>query len=61
MAGSRGLLLLRDTLLLAKRMAPVPSPFAAGGEGAALDGLIDEATRREAAEEAISMTTALLV
>jgi len=52
---------LRDTLLLAKRLAPARSPFAAAEEGAALDSLIDEAARQEAAEEAASMTTALLV
>jgi HD-like signal output (HDOD) protein len=52
---------LRDTLLLAKRLAPVRSPFAAAEEGAVLASLIDEGARREAADEAASMTTALLV
>ncbi|MYM21696.1 HDOD domain-containing protein [Duganella sp. FT135W] len=52
---------LRDTLLLAKRLAQVPSPFATDEEGAALDGLIDDDDRREAAAEAISLSSALLV
>lgn len=52
---------LRDTLLLAKRLAPVRSPFAAAEEGALLSSLISEDMMREAADEAASMTTALLV
>jgi hypothetical protein len=52
---------LRDTLLLAKRLAPVRSPFAAAEEGAMLASLIDDSAREEAADEAASMMTALLV
>jgi hypothetical protein len=53
---------LRDTLLLAKRLAPARSPFAAvEEEGVPLGSLIGEDLLREAADEAASMTTALLV
>lgn len=56
---------LRDTLLIAKRLAPVPSPFAAG-ESPSLEGFIDdnallEQILRESSDEAASMSAALLV
>ena len=57
---------LRDTLLIAKRLAPVASPFAAGPEHASLAGFIDdnaalEQMLAESAGEADSMSAALLV
>jgi HD-like signal output (HDOD) protein len=52
---------LRDTLLLAKRLAPARSPFATAEEGVPLECLIDDALLREASDEAASMTSALLV
>jgi HD-like signal output (HDOD) protein len=56
---------LRDTLLIAKRLAPVGSPFTAG-DSRSLDGFIDdnallEQILHESAEEAASMSAALLV
>jgi HD-like signal output (HDOD) protein len=56
---------LRDTLLIAKRLAPVPSPFA-GPDSPSLQGFVDdnallEQILRESADEAASMSAALLV
>jgi hypothetical protein len=57
---------LRDTLLIAKRLAPVPSPLAAQQDNPSLDGFLDdnalvEQMLRESADEAASMSAALLV
>ncbi|HWW72475.1 MAG TPA: histidine kinase, partial [Duganella sp.] len=57
---------LRDTLLIAKRLAPVASPFAPAQEHASLDGFVDdnaalEQMLAESAAEAASMSAALLV
>lgn len=57
---------LRDTLLIAKRLAPVASPFAPAREHASLAGFIEdnaalEQMLAESAEEAASMSAALLV
>ncbi|MBV7537833.1 HDOD domain-containing protein [Duganella sp. sic0402] len=56
---------LRDTLLIAKRLAPVASPFAQA-DSASLDGFIDdnallEQILHESVAEAASMSAALLV
>lgn len=56
---------LRDTLLIAKRLAPVASPFASG-DNPSLAGFIDdnallEQILRDSAREAASMSAALLV
>ncbi|MET0265655.1 MAG: HDOD domain-containing protein [Duganella sp.] len=57
---------LRDTLLIAKRLAPVSSPLATGEDSPSLTGFIDdnsvlEQILRESADEAASMSAALLV
>jgi len=57
---------LRDTLLIAKRLAPVPSPLACGADSPSLVGFIDdnaalEQLLLESADEAASMSAALLV
>ncbi|MTV37370.1 HDOD domain-containing protein [Duganella radicis] len=57
---------LRDTLLLAKRLAPVRSPLAAGQDSPSLAGFIDDNALLnqillESADEAASMSAALLV
>jgi HD-GYP domain-containing protein (c-di-GMP phosphodiesterase class II) len=57
---------LRDTLLIAKRLAPVASPMASAQESASLAGFVDdnaalELILRESADEAASMSAALLV
>lgn len=57
---------LRDTLLIAKRLAPVASPLACGADSPSLAGFIDdnaalEQLLLESADEAASMSAALLV
>ncbi|MHA4869679.1 HDOD domain-containing protein [Duganella sp. PWIR1] len=57
---------LRDTLLIAKRLAPVRSPLAAGQDSPSLAGFIDDNALLdqillESADEAASMSAALLV
>jgi hypothetical protein len=57
---------LRDTLLIAKRLAPVRSPFAPAQGSPSLEGFIDDNALLdrilcESADEAASMSAALLV
>jgi hypothetical protein len=57
---------LRDTLLIAKHLAPVASPLACGADSPSLAGFIDDNAAlqqmlAESAEEAASMSAALLV
>jgi len=56
---------LRDTLLIAKRLAPVPSPLAQPQDSPSLAGFLDNneliaAILRESADDAASMSAALL-
>lgn len=57
---------LRDTLLIAKRLAPVRSPFTAGQDSPSLAGFVDDNALLdqillESSDEAVSMSAALLV
>jgi len=57
---------LRDTLLIARRLAPVRSPFAAGQDSPSLAGFVDDNALLdqillESSDEAASMSAALLV
>lgn len=57
---------LRDTLLIARRLAPVPSPLAAAQDHPSLSGFLDDNALvaqilRDSATEAASMSAALLV
>lgn len=57
---------LRDTLLIAKRLAPVPSPLAAGHDAGGLAGFVADngalaQILSDSADDAASMSAALLV